>query len=243
MNAACAASSLAANICGSTVRRSSQGPAHRVPASPTRSSAAVGALRGGDIAKAWAAVLEADAGAAFAMGVRWTILNSDFAGVLPANQHRVEPTCRYFSDFPRYSLAASLCVRHARLGAAIAGADVSARSTTSARTVRIATPPTLTTIGRSNSGNLRICAGSASGTGPRLWLTPWGVESSGPLPEYHRLTVCLHLELDGKNDFAACKCAGGGSWQALSSGPCACEHIPGGKFSDAAAMTRFLVCG
>src|SRR3954470_14882337 len=140
MNAAWAASSLAANICGSTVRRSSQGPAHRVPASPTRSSAAVGMLRGGDIAEAWAAVLEADAGAAFGAGVRWTILNSDFAGVWPANQHRVEPTCRYFSGFPRYSLAASLCVRHARPGVASAGADVSTSSITIARKVRIATP-------------------------------------------------------------------------------------------------------
>jgi hypothetical protein len=199
MNAACAASSLAANICGSTVRRSSQGPAHRVPASPTRSSAAVGALRGGDIAKAWAevfgAVLVADAGAAFAMGVRWTILNSDLAGVLPANQHRVEPTCRYFSGFPRYSLAASLCVRHARVGAAIAGADVSARSTTIARTVRIATPQTLTAIGRCNRAT---CGFAPVPPAEPVSLTHGAVESSGPLPDCHRLTVCLHLELDGK---------------------------------------------
>jgi len=45
MNAACAASSRAANICGSTVRRSWQGPAHKVPARPIRSSAAIGGPR------------------------------------------------------------------------------------------------------------------------------------------------------------------------------------------------------
>jgi len=179
MNAACAASSLAANSCGSTVRRSSQGPGHKVPASPTRSSAAVGALRGSDTAE-----VEATFGAAFEVGARWTILNSDFSGVRPANQHRTEPTCRYFNGFPRYSLAASLCVRHARLGAPSTGADVSARSVTiarkararkararkararkaRARKVRIGTPNPYDNQ-PFYPANLRICAAFASGTG------------------------------------------------------------------------------
>jgi hypothetical protein len=159
MNAACAASSLAANSCGSTVRRSSQGPGHKVSASPTRSSAAVGTLRGRDTAKA-----ETAFGVGFEAGARRTILNSDFSGVRPANQHRTEPTCRYFSGFPRYSLAASLCVRHARLGAASADADVSARSTTIARKVRIATPNPYDNQ-PFYPAHLRISAAFASGTG------------------------------------------------------------------------------
>src|SRR5215467_12969991 len=81
-NAACAASRRAASSFGSIVRRSSQGPAHKVPARPTSASSEAGAACGGRAA---------DVVARGALPA-WTILKSDFEGVAPANQHRTEPT-------------------------------------------------------------------------------------------------------------------------------------------------------
>src|SRR5437867_10227677 len=89
-NAACAASRRATSSFGSIARRSSQGPAHKVPTRPTRASSVAGAACGRRTA---------DVVARGALPA-WTILKSDFEGVVPANQHRTEPTCRYLRYLP-----------------------------------------------------------------------------------------------------------------------------------------------
>ena len=174
-------------------------------------------------------------------------MNSDFSGVRPGNQHRTEPTCRYFRGFPRYSLAASLCVRHARLGAAEAGAtkdgvDISARRITIARKVRIPYPQPLRQSALSAGSPLIYVPIPPVEPVPPVSLTLLGVGSSEATPECQRVTVCLHKELSRKSRLPAA----GGAEQAplwVSRRPWAREHIPGGKFPGVAAMTRFLVCG
>src|SRR5262249_17327136 len=102
----------------------------KVPARPTMASSAAGA----------ACNRRAPDAVARRPTPEWTILNSDLAGVVPANQHRTEPTCRYFKYLPGWALVASLCVRHARRCVASAGAESNTRSIKAAARVRICAP-------------------------------------------------------------------------------------------------------